>query len=179
MPTLTLKELRAYLQSQSQAELVLELEKLYKRYPEIQHYFHALLLPSGGDAQFAKVVSMIEKEFHPKGMPKNPDLRKIKKLISDFAKLDPSPAQLAHLYSQFAVGLMEFMESFGAQEWYYMPFYNAAKRFLLFVEKHNLHDAFAGTARELVEYEKEYGSDMEDIYHKIFPVERVSTIIDL
>ena len=87
MPKLTLKEFKEYLYSQSQEELVLELEKIYKLYPEIQTYFQALLLPSGSDEQFGKVADLIHKEFNPR-VPKNPDLRRIKKAISGFAKLD-------------------------------------------------------------------------------------------
>ena len=174
MSKLTLKEFRGYLYSQSQEELVLELEKLYKLYPEIQNYFQACLLPSGGDEQFAKVVNLIDKEFHPKGMPKNPDLRKIKKAISDFAKLDPNPSQLAKLYSQLAFGLMNFIEEFAAEEGYYMPFYNAAKKFLLFVGNHNLQSEFEEDARKLVEYEQGYDSDLPDIYYQNFtkPIRR-------
>lgn len=63
---------------------------------------------------------------------------------------------------------MNFMEDFGAQEWYYMPFYNAAKNFLLFVSKHGLQSEFEEDARKLVEYEQEYGSDLPDIYHQNF-----------
>ena len=107
MPKLTLKEFKEYLRTQSQEELVLEMEKLYKLYPEIQIYFQALLLPSGSDEQFAKTADIISKEFHFKGLPKNPDLRRIKKVIADFAKLQPSPVQLAKLYSKFAFELMD------------------------------------------------------------------------
>lgn len=168
MSKLTLKEFKEYLYSQSQEELVLELEKIYKLYPDIQNYFQALLLPSGSDEQFTKVTDFINKEFHPKGMPKNPDLRRIKKSISDFAKLNPSPAQLAKLYSQLAFSLMGFIEEFAAQEGYYMPFYNAAKNFLLFVSKHGLQNEFGEDAQKLVEYEQRYGSDLPDIYHQNF-----------
>lgn len=58
MPKLTLKEFKEYLYSQSQEELVLELEKIYKLYPEIQIHFQALLLPSGSDEQFTKVCDL-------------------------------------------------------------------------------------------------------------------------
>jgi len=168
MPKLTLKEFKEYLHSQSQEELVLELEKLYKLYPEIQIYFQALLLPSGSDEQFAKTADIISKEFHFKGLPKNPDLRRIKKVIADFAKLQPSPVQLAKLYSKFAFELMDFIEQYAAEEGYYMPFYNAAKNFLLFVAKNNLQDEFEEDARKLVEYEQDYGSDLPDIYFQNF-----------
>lgn len=168
MPKLALKEFKEYLYSQSQAELVLELEKLYKLYPEIQNYFKVLLLPSSGDELFAKVADLINKEFRTSGMPKDPDLRKIKKIISDFAKLNPGPAQLGRLYFRLAFGLMNFMEEFGAQEAYYMPFYSATKNFLLFISKNNLQGEFKEDAKKLVEYERDYGSDLPDIYRKNF-----------
>ena len=168
MPKLTLKEFKDYLYSQSQEELVLELEKLFKLYPEIQNYFQALLFPSGCEEQFIKVVDIINKEFHPKGMPKNSDLRRIKKSISDFAKLNSSPTQLAKLYSKFAFSLMGFIEEFAAEEGYYMPFYNTTKNFLQFVGRHGLHNEFEEDAQKLVKYEQGYGSDLPDIYHQYF-----------
>lgn len=168
MSKLTLKEFRKYLYSQSREELVLELEKIYKLYPEIQIYFQTLLLPSGGDEQFAKVADLIREEFDPKGRPKSPDLRGIKKAISGFTKFQPNPDQLGKLYSQLAFGLMNFMEEYGAQEWYYMPFYNTTKNFLLFVSRHCLQNKFEEDARKLVEYERNYGSDLPDIYYQNF-----------
>lgn len=183
MPKLTLKEFKDYLYSQSQEELVLELEKLYKLYPEIQNYFQALLLPSGSDEQFVKVAGLIDKEFHPKGMPKNPDLRKIKKAISDFAKPNPAPAELAKLFSRLAFGLMNFIEDFGALEGYYTSFYNAAKHFLLFVGKNNLQNEFEEDAQKLAKYEEDcgYGSDLPDIYRQNFtkPVRGYSNIFQI
>ena len=166
MSNLTQKELKKYLLGRSQEELVLELLKLHKLYPEIQTYFQALLLPSGRDKQFDKVTGFINKEFHPDGVPKNPDLRKMKKAISDFAKLNPSPVQLGKLYSKLAFGLMNFIKEFGAEEGYYMPFYNATKKFMLFVGKNNLQNEFEKDAQKLVNYEKDYGSDLPDIYQK-------------
>ena len=60
MPKLTLKEFKEYLYSQSQEELVLELEKIFKLYPEVQIYFQALLWPSGSVEQFAKVAELMQ-----------------------------------------------------------------------------------------------------------------------
>ena len=93
---------------------------------------------------------------------------KIKKSISDFAKLNSSSAQLAKLHFKFAFSLMGFIEEFAAEEGYYMPFYNATKKFLLFVSKHGLQNEFEEDAQKLVEYEQGYGSDLPDIYHQNF-----------
>jgi hypothetical protein len=164
MPKLTLKEFKDYLYNQSQEELVLELEKIYNLYPNVQDYFQALL--SGTEEQFLKVTIFIHKEFN-RPIPKNPDLKKIKKAISDFNKLGPSPANLAKLYLQLAIGLMSFIKDYGAED-YYMPFYSAAKNFLLFVSKHNLQNEFGTDAQKIVEYEQDYGSDLTDIYHQNF-----------
>ena len=101
-------------------------------------------------------------------MPKNSDLRRIKKSISDFAKLNSSPTQLAKLYSKFAFSLMGFIEEFAAEEGYYMPFYNTTKNFLQFVGRHGLHNEFEEDAQKLVKYEQGYGSDLPDIYHQYF-----------
>ena len=168
MPNLTLKEIKKYLLGQSKEELIFELIKLHKLYPEIQIYFQAILVPSGLDEQFNKIADLINKEFHPEGVPKNPDLRKIKKVISDFAKLNPDPVQLGKLYSQLAFGLMHFIQEYGAEEGYYMPFYHSAKKFLLFVGKNNLQNEFNEDAQKLVKYEEDYGSDLPDIYQKTF-----------
>src|SRR3989344_3221624 len=168
MPNLTQKEFKKYLQSQSKEELVFELIKLHRLYPEIQTYFQALLVPSGREEQFDKVAGFINKELHPDGVPKNPDLRKIKKAISDFTKLNPSPVQLGKLYSPLAFGLMNFIQEFGAAQGHYMPFYNATKKFMLFVGKNNLQNEFEKDAQKLVNYEKDYGSDLPDIYQKTF-----------
>ena len=64
------------------------------------------------------------------------------------------------------------MEEFGAQEGYYLPFYNAAKKFLLFVGKNNLQNEFEKDAQKLVNYEEDYGSDLSDIYQKTFNHDR-------
>jgi len=145
----------------------LELEKLYALYPRVRIHFEAILLPTGRDEQFFKAISVIDKEFNAR-IPHNPDLRKIKKTISDFAKLHPDLYQLGRLKAQYALSLMKFMEQYGAQEPYCMPFYNTAKAFFLFVGKNELQSAFLDDAKEIAQYERDWGSDLWNVFESVF-----------
>ena len=72
-----------------------------------------------------------------------------------------------YLYYDLAVGLMTFIEDYGAQEWYFDPYYSATKTFLEFVGKNNLQKECEQEAKKLVEYD-DYGTGLDEIYFQYF-----------
>ena len=173
MNNLKINDLKKYLKEKSDTELISEIVKLVKLYPNVKEYYKAKLLPESEVEVFEKYKNMIKNEFFPtRGFGK---LRysNVNKAISEYKKLTTNLELVAKLMFYYPeIGIMFTREYGDIDERFYINIENAYENALKYVHKNNLQDMFKDQAHNIKVKAQNIGwgfeEDMAEIYYEYY-----------
>ena len=156
---LTVTQLKKYLSTRTQAELVDDILALYKNYSDVKDYYQIHL---SGDIEqvFEKYKKIVVNEFIATGRSDFPKLRYsvARKAISDFKKISINPYDVIDLMLIYVEAGVECTLEFGDID---EPFYNSLgsmyKNTLELIMKHDYLSSFDNRLTDVVHKTRRMG----------------------
>ena len=166
-------DLKTYLASKNQAELVKEILNLYKLFPNVKEYYAVNLVPDAEQGILDKYKKLIKNEFFPdRGMGK---LRYsvINKAINDFKKLSKTPLYIAELMVSSVEYGVEFTNAYGdVNEQFYVKMSAMFEAAAIYVTQEGLENTYHKRLREMVHASSNIGwgfyEELLEIYYSCF-----------
>ena len=142
-PKINLNNLKQYLKSCSQEELISDIAELFKKFPSVKDYYQIKLYPQEDKEIAAKYKKIIEDEFFPtRGLGKA-RLSVAKKAISDYKKICQTDAALIDLMLLYVEQGVKFTNAYGdIDEPFYLSMEGVYKQAVEIIIKSNLKDIF-------------------------------------
>jgi hypothetical protein len=165
-------QLKKLLQAMDKSEVISLVMEMYATKKEIRDYLDYYVNPNE-QKQFLKAKQIIEAEYFPdKGFPKE-RLSVVKKAISDFSELKPSPELEAELLIFLVECGCRFIHEYdGVTEAFYIRTEKNFDRALKFMATHDLLEKFRPNAERCVEWASPcgYGFDygMESLFYEYY-----------
>ena len=140
---LKMTDLKKYLASKNQPELIREILDLCKLFSNVKEYYAAKIVPDAEQEVLEKYMKIIKNEFFPdRGFGK---LRYsiINKAISDFKKVSKTPIHIAELMVSCVENGVEFTNAYGdIDERFYIKMVAMYENAADYVMKETLEDTF-------------------------------------
>lgn len=119
-------EISKHLKSLSTEQLIEEIKKLHKLYPDVREYYQAQLSENGEEELLKKYKKIIKDEFLPnRGWGGDAKLSIARKAVSDFTKLSKSNRNVADIMIYYVEIGVEYTNAFGDIN---EPFYASMER---------------------------------------------------
>jgi hypothetical protein len=155
MKPLDLKELKHYLGSKSQDELVQQITELYNRFDQVKEFYEIRLDPVSNDAPIQqKYKKEIRKAVIPeseKDFRNTPHLSKAEKTISDYEGITASKAGLVEIYLYYVETVIDFINEFGdIDEDFYESMELKFEEALKLIVKEGLQDIFEKDCQRII-----------------------------
>lgn len=162
-------EISRYLESLSPEELMEEIKKLHKLFPQIREYYRVQLQDNGEEELLAKCKKIIQNAFAIHYDFNGPRLREARKAVTDFSKLSNSSSNIAEVMVFYAEMGVKFTNDYGDID---APFYasieNMYEKAAVYVTEHELHDRFVERFKRMVEVTSGIGWGFHDTLHDIY-----------
>lgn len=156
MPKPKLTDFKKYLASLDEAALREELQKLFKKLPQVQEFYaHELLSDKDRKAMLEEYKKKIESQFWTRGgNPRSPSNAEIRKLLTRFEKVSVFPSEYIELLLYRVEVATKFANEFGGMpDADYEASYNAFKKAVELMNEHKLVEHFRHRCEELFEYD--------------------------
>lgn len=155
MKPLEAKELKKYLLSKSQGELINQIAELFTRFDQVKDFYQIRLNPAFNDAPIQEkykkeirnaVIPESEKDFR-----NTPNLAKAEKSISDYKRIAASNVGVVEIYLYYAQTVIDFINQFGdIDEDFYESMEIKFEDALKLIVKNQLQDVFEEHCRRIV-----------------------------
>jgi hypothetical protein len=149
------KELKQFLQSKSQAELINQISELFTRFDQVKDFFQIRFNPVLNDAPIQEkykkeiknaVIPESERDFR-----NTPNLAKAEKAISDYKRVAASNVGVVEILLHFVETVIDFVNQFGdIDEEFYESMETKFEDALKLIVKDGLQDIFEEDCRRIV-----------------------------
>ncbi len=176
MKKITQTELKKYLSTFNEEQLINEILQIHKLYKNIQEYFQLKIKPDNENILMEKYKKVIENEFYPN--TGDPKLRYsiMKKAISDFKKISKNPENIAELMISYVENGVYFTNDYGDIDG---QFYNSIERMfndaLDYIFKNNLESHFHKRSSLIADDSRNigwgFGDEMISLFYEFYDFE--------
>ena len=173
---LTVRELKAYLKSRTQEELVNDIAELFGKLDAVRDYYALRLLRGYDEELLTRYKAVIENEFFPKRGDGGGRLSVARRAVNDYKKASASLLGLVEIMLFYVEMGVKFTNTYGDID---EPFYNSMESMYkavvkLIAQKH-LQAEFQARCRQIVSDTSGIGwgfhDVLTDIYEEAFPTE--------
>ncbi len=145
-------EISRYLESLSAEELIEEIKKLHKLFPNVQEYYQVQLSDSGEEELLAKFKKAIHRAFDLHSDYSGPKLREARKAVNDFIKLSGNSSNIADIMIYYAEMGVKFTNNYGdIDEPFYASIENMYEKAAVYVSERELKDRFVERFKKMAE----------------------------
>jgi hypothetical protein len=152
MKKLTISELKKILQDKSNEELMNEIVKLYKKFPDVKDFYSLNLSKEGKTEVTKKYKKIIDNQFFPSRGIGKLKLSVARKAVNDFKKISHSTEDIADMMLYYVDNGVMFTNSYGD---IYDSFYNSIETMfesaLKYIAQKNLQERFYEQCKQIVE----------------------------
>jgi hypothetical protein len=162
MKPIDVKELKRFLQSKSQEELIGQITELFTQFDQVKDFYQIRFNPALNDAPIREkykneirnaVIPKSEKDFR-----NTPNLAKAEKLISDYKRVAASSSGVIEIYLYYVETVIDFINEFGdIDEDFYESMEMKFEDALKLIVKDGLRDIFEEDCRRIVNEAKGIG----------------------
>ena len=141
------KELKNYLKTKSQTELINQITELFTRFDQVNDFYQIRINPAFNDAPIQQnykdeirnaVIPQSEKDFR-----NTPNLAKAEKAVSDYRRIAASNLGVVEIYLHYTETVIDFINEFGdIDEEFYESMELKFEEALKLIVKDNLEDIF-------------------------------------
>jgi hypothetical protein len=163
-----------HLESLSKEELIEEVEKLHKLFPDIQEYYKVGLLGDGEEELLAQCKKIIKDEFLPDRGWGDAKLSFARKAVSDFIKLSRNNLNVADIMIYYVEIGVKYTNAYGDIN---EPFYTSMERMYEkateYVIENRIEYNFTSRFKKIVEDTNGMGwgfyDNLRDMFLEFFP----------
>ena len=168
-----ISEIARYLGSLSSEELIEEIKKLHKLFPEVREYYQVQLQDNGEEELLVKSKKIIYRSFGLHYDFSGPKLREARKAVNDFIKLSNNSSNIAEIMVYYAEMGVKFTNDYGdIDEQFYASIENMYEKAAAYVSVHELKDKFVERFKKMVKETDGIGwgfhDTLGDIFHNYF-----------
>lgn len=170
-------ELKKYLHSKSQEELIRQITELFTRFEQVKDFYQIRLNPAFNDAAVQEkykteirnsVIPESEKDFR-----NTPNLAKAEKAVSDYKRIAASNSGVIEIYLYYVETVSDFINEFGdIDEEFYESMELKFEEALKLIVKDGLQDIFEKSCQRIVNETKDFGygsgDDLRYCYEQYF-----------
>ncbi|MEK7591751.1 MAG: DUF6155 family protein [Patescibacteria group bacterium] len=166
---MALRDLSKHLRRLPQKQLIKELIRAYRQYPNVREYYDQLLEPGAEERLLPKYKRIIRDEFFPSKGDGKLRFSMATNGVRQFRKLRVSPASIADLLLSYAENGVEFTMEYGdIDERFYETIENKYDDALAFMKEQDLLPSFRERARKLVDDTQGVGWGFHDQMEYLF-----------
>ena len=162
-------ELKRYLASRSQAELVQDIAELFKRIPAVKDYYQVKLNPQAEDDVADRYKVIIRREFATDFVPGPGRLAIARKAVMDFKKVASSAAGVADMMLFYVEQGVAYTTAFGDID---EPFYNSLesmyKQAAQWVTRQHLQEVFLPRFQRILTDTDPMGWGFHDVLREMY-----------
>ena len=164
----------AHLKSLSHKELVEEITKLRKLFPQVREYYRIQLAENGGEELLERAKKSIRNEFLPIRGYGHARLSVARKAVNDFVKLSKDTVHTADLLLYYVEIGVEYTTAYGdIDEPFYTSMENMYEKAARYIIKHKLQNNFLNRLKKTVTGTEDMGwgfnESLEHIFEDCFP----------
>ncbi|OCL26767.1 hypothetical protein U472_11815 [Orenia metallireducens] len=167
------KELRDYLKTLENKEMINELVELFKTFPDVKEYYLAKLKPEYLEEILEDYRKVIVDEFFPARGDGKLRYSVMKKAISDFKKISDDSVHITELMLTYVEQGVKFTNTYGdIDERFYINIENMFNNTLDYIVKNNLENQFRKRCKKAMDNSSGIGwgfaDSMMEIYYSYF-----------
>lgn len=173
MKRVKINDLKKYLKSRSDNELISEIVDLFKLSEEVQSFYGIKLDSEYERNLLDESIEKIENQFFPSRGSQVLNYKAIKQTISDFKKVSKKPMYLAELLLRYAENGVDFTNEYGdIDQKFYNNIANAYDDALTVISKNDLEKHFHGGCERIMMEASGigwgFGDYIGELYYDIF-----------
>jgi hypothetical protein len=158
MQQLKMTELKKYLASKNQPELIKEIVNLCNLFPNVKEYYATNIVPDAEHELLEKYKKSIKNEFSPDRGDGKLRYSVMNKAISDFKKISQCNVHIAELMISCVEYGVEFTNTYGdIDECFYVKMVAMYENAADYVIKENLEEVFQKRFRNMVDESSDIG----------------------
>ena len=167
-------KLSNHLKSLSKEELIEEVKKLYKLFPDVREYYQVELLEGGEEELLKRYKKIIKDEFLPDRGWGDAKLSVARKAVNDFVKLSRNNQNVADIRVYYVEIGVKYTNAYGdINEPFYASMEKMYQKAIYYIIEHGLKDVFVERLKKMVENTKNIGwgfhDDLGDMFSEFFP----------
>jgi len=168
MKAIKVTELKKYLMSRTQEEMVNEVTELFQMIKEVKQYYTMKLDTQGAQQVLETYKNIITHEFFPNRGFGKARLSVAKKAISDFKKLSDSPLNNADIMLHYVENGVQFTEFYGdIDENFYTSMENMFDDAVKYILKYKLLESYEDRCKDII-YRATDGWGFQDTLKEIY-----------
>lgn len=169
-----ISEISRYLESLSAEELIEEVKKLHKLFPEVKEDYQVELQDSDEEELLAKYKKVIKDEFLPGRGWGDAKLSVARKAVNDFIKLNSSSINAADIIIYYVEIGVKYTNTYGdIDEPFYISMEKMYEKAARYVTERELKDRFVNRFKKIVEDTEDIGwgfyDNLREMFLEFFP----------
>ncbi len=170
-PKINLTNLKKYLKTRSQDELIGDIAELFKRFQPVKDYYQIQLYPEDQKQVAVKYKKIIEDEFFPTRGFGRAKLSAAKKAITEFKKVNRTSVGLVDIMLFYVEQGVKFTSAYGdIDEPFYMSMEGMYEKAVKEIIKYRLEDKFQKRCQKIVLDTSGMGWGFHDILSEIYEI---------
>lgn len=173
MAKIGIKDLKAYLEQRTQAELIADIVDLFRRVDAVKDYYQLRLEADSSEEVLAPYKAAIQQEFFPSRGFGEARLSIAQKPIREYKKISSSPEGLIELMVFYVEMGVRFTNAYGdINESFYSSMERMYERAVKLMTEQHLQDRFEARCKQIVHKTAHIGwgfhDTLSDIYNQYF-----------
>jgi hypothetical protein len=163
-----------YLESLSKEELIDEIKKLYKLFPDVREYYQVELLEGGEEELLKRYKKIVRDEFLPDRGWGDAKLSVARKAVNDFIKLSRNSLNAADMMIHYVEIGVKYTNAYGdINEPFYASMEKMYQKAAEYVIENRIEYNFTSRFKKIVEDTNGMGwgfyDDLRDMFLEFFP----------